>query len=231
MPEFLLFTLNAPMAAFGTYAGHERRGTELVPGRSAILGLLGAALGITRDDREGWEALRGYRAATQLLSASGALRDYHTVQTVPDKVRHPATRQAALQAIGRKSQTIITVRDYRTDVAIAVAVWAEAARWTLHELAAALQEPAFVPYLGRKSCPLAAPMGPAVMTAPDPVSAIRSAEPSPFVHNAEPGPVASDPFAGGLPDRVETAPVDPLDRTQWHFGQAEVWYFEGGAET
>ena len=230
MGEHLVFTLSGPMAAFGGYAGHERRGTELAPGRSAILGLLAAALGVERDDREAWEALRGYRTATRLLTESAPLRDYHTVQTVPQKIRRPDGRRAALEAIGRDVHTLVTVRDYRTDVAVAVAVWAETLRWSLPQLAEALRAPVFVLYLGRKSCPLSAPLGPAIVQAADPVAALRSTAPPAFLQRVQPGAVASDPFPGGCSDRLETAPVQPLDRTQWHFGQAEVWYFESEPE-
>ena len=230
MGEHLVFTLSGPMAAFGGYAGHERRGTDLAPGRSAILGLLAAALGVERDDVDAWEALRGYRTATRILTESAPLRDYHTAQTVPQRIRRPDGRRAALDAIGRDAHTLVTVRDYRTDVAVAVAVWAEAPRWPLPRLAEALRAPVFVLYLGRKSCPLAAPLGPEIVQAPDPVAALRSVTPPMPLPRVQPGSIASDPFPGGLPDRIESAPVQPLDRARWHFGRAEVWYFEGGTE-
>ncbi|MCY4003823.1 MAG: type I-E CRISPR-associated protein Cas5/CasD [Rhodospirillales bacterium] len=230
MGDHLLFTLSGPMAAFGSYAGHERRGSDLAPGRSAVLGLLAAALGVERDDHDAWDALRQYRTATRLLTVSAPLRDYHTAQTVPQRIRRPDGRRAALEAVGRGVHTLVTVRDYRTDVAIAVAVWAETARWPLSDLAEALRAPVFVLYLGRKSCPPAAPLGAEVVRAPDPVTALRAAAPPTFLHRARPGAVASDPFPGGRPDRVETAPVQPLDRTRWHFGQGEVWYFDSGSD-
>ena len=87
MREYLVFDLSAPMGAFGSYAGHERRGSEIMPPRSAVLGLLGAALGIERSDHDGQAALRRYRVAVRLLAQSAPLRDYHTVQTVPAKIR------------------------------------------------------------------------------------------------------------------------------------------------
>ena len=133
---------------------------DLAPGRSAILGLLAAALGIERDDRAAWDALRGYRTATRPLTESALLRDYHTVQTVPQKIRRPDGRRAAINAIGRGIHTLVTMRDYRTDAAVAVAVWAENARWPLPQLAEALRNPVFVLYLGRKVLPSCRPTGP-----------------------------------------------------------------------
>ena len=233
MHEYLVFVLCAPMGAFGSYAGHERRGSDLVPPRSAVLGLLGAALGVERADADGQAALRRYGVAARSLTHSAALRDYHTVQTVPAKVKHPAGRRAAIDRIGRDINTTITVRDYRTDVAVAVAVWGRDERWSLAQVAAALRQPAFVLFLGRKSCPLAAPVNPCIVEAPDPVAALRDCTaPIWLRHVADiaPGPITSDPFYGGTPDRVEQAPVEPLDRTVWHFGQGDVWHFEREAD-
>ena len=231
MREHLVFVLCAPMGAFGSYAGHERRGSDLVPPRSAVLGLLGAALGIERADASGQAALRRYGVAARPLMHSAGLRDYHTVQTVPAKVRHPGSRRAAIDAIGREINTTITVRDYRTDVAVAVAVWGRDERWSLEQMATALRHPVFVLYLGRKSCPLAAPVDPRIVTAPDPVAALRKCAIPGWLRHVVPGAITSDPFPGGTPDRVEQAPVEPLDRTVWHFGQGDVWHFERGADT
>ena len=54
-----------------------------------------------------------------------------------------------------------------------VAVWGRDERWSLAQVAAALRHPAFVLFLGRKSCPLAAPVNPRIVEAPDPVAALR----------------------------------------------------------
>ena len=162
-----------PWERSGAMQGHERRGSDLVPSRSAVLGLLGAALGIERADADGQAALGRYGVAARPLTRSDALSDYHTVQTVPAKIRHPGGRRAAIDAIGREINTKITVRDYRTDVAVAVAVWSRDGRWSLKRMAAALRRPTFVLFLGRKSCPLAAPVHPRIVEAPDPVAALR----------------------------------------------------------
>ena len=230
MREHLVFVLCAPMGAFGSYAGHERRGSDLVPSRSAVLGLLGAALGIERADADGQAALGRYGVAARPLTRSDSLRDYQTVQTVPAKIRHPGGRRAAIDAIGREINTTITVRDYRTDVAVAVAVWSRDGRWSLERVAAALRRPTFVLFLGRKSCPLAAPVHPRIVEAPDPVAALHDGAAPGWLRHVAPGPIRSDPFPGGTPDRVEQAPVEPLDRTVWHFGQGDVWHFEREAD-
>lgn len=226
MNEYLIFTLCAPMGAFGGYAGHERRGSDSMPRRSAVLGLIGAALGIERTDKEAQADLRRYRVAVQSLTRNIPLRDYHTVQTVPRKIKRPSSRRIAIETVGRGIETTITVRDYRTDVAIAVAIWAEEAAWSLAHLASALRAPEFVLYAGRKSCPLSAPLAPSIIHAPDPTDAIRNVPVPDWLPCVSHGPIASDPFHGGSPDRVEPGPVEPIDRGLWHFTQGDVWYFD-----
>ena len=227
MHDYLTFVICAPMGAFGLYAGHERRGSGSFPPRSAVLGLLGAALGIERMDEEGQASLRSYRVASLALSESQPMRDYHTVQTVPAKIKRPGSRRTGIDAIGRDIKTTITFRDYRTDIAIAIAVWGkEAFAWPLPELAAALREPAFVLYVGRKSCPLAAPLNPTLVPASSPVSALGATPVPDWVDATRHGTIVSDPFEGGSPDWVEVAPVDPIDRTTWHFSQGDIWHFD-----
>ena len=50
MNDYLVFTLASAFGAMGDLAGHERRGTLPWPGRSAILGLLGAGGGIEQPE-------------------------------------------------------------------------------------------------------------------------------------------------------------------------------------
>ena len=50
MIDYLVFTLSANLGAMGEFGGHERRSSLDWPGRSAIIGLLGAALGLRRSD-------------------------------------------------------------------------------------------------------------------------------------------------------------------------------------
>ena len=227
MREYLAFCLCAPMAAFGHYAGHERRGSDTVPARSGVLGLVGAAMGVARSDPNGQKALRALRVAVQPLTHSTALRDYHTVQTVPRKFKFPATRRDALEAAAaeRAVNTTITLRDYRSDVAVAIAVWANEAPWPLTRIAESLRTPKYVLYAGRKSCPLSAPLAPDIVRAADPLQAVRAVPVPDWLPSPVRGSVTSDPFGGGNPDRIELGPVDPLDRNQWHFSQREIWHF------
>ena len=220
MAEFVIFTLAAPMGAFGNLAGHERRGSGDWPARSAVLGLVGAALGVRRDDAEGQEALAGWRVAVSVLSRGVAFRDFHTVQTVPTaRIKRPRTRRDALEALGSADNPVITWRDYRMDCAFGVALWGLDGAAEVRE---ALARPRFTPYLGRKSCPLSAPMAPQVVEAGSEIEALARVTVPPFL-KVDPGRpllVASDePLDGGW---QEIRWDEPIDRTVWHFGLRTV---------
>jgi len=166
--EYLLLRLYGTLASWGEIAVGESRHSAPYPSRSALLGLLGAALGVTRDDDGGQQALaQDYRLAVKLLSAGQLLRDYHTAQA-PDSVGkfRYRTRRDELVVGRERLGTILSSREYRTDALALVAVHAEAgARWSLEQLAEALGKPKFHLYLGRKSCPLGAPLNPQLLQA------------------------------------------------------------------
>jgi CRISPR system Cascade subunit CasD len=170
--QFLVFQLLAPLASWGEVAVGEYRGSHDYPGESALLGLLGAALGIHRDDETAHAALRdAYVFAVGVLSTGRLLRDYHTAQ-VPGRAelkgRPHATRRDELAVPKRDLNTVLSTRDYRQDSACLVAVQSKAGATPLHTLdglATALRKPRFVLYLGRKSCPPAAPLAPQVIDA------------------------------------------------------------------
>ena len=219
MTEYLVFTLAAPMGSFGGLAGHEWRGSGSWPGRSAVLGLLGAAQGIRRDDAVVQGALRRWKVAVSVLSDGVPLQDFHTVQTVPStNIKRPDTRRQALKTLKPKDNPVITRRDYRCDCVFGVALWdgpdIEAAR-------AALERPVFTPYLGRKSCPLSAPMAPQRVEAADIAEALEQAVLPPYLPCLCPLMIASDEeLPGGW---QETLWDEPLDRVGWHFGPRVVY--------
>lgn len=168
--ETLIFQLQAPLSSWGEVAVGEYRPSAEYPSQSAIHGLLGAALGIDRGDDAAQTALRtSYRLAVGVLSQGRLLRDFHTAQ-VPSrtdlKKRPHATRRDELSLPKSDLNTILSSRDYRQDAAAFVAMQSMAnAPYTLAQLAEALRKPKFVLYLGRKSCPVAAPLYPRILNA------------------------------------------------------------------
>ena len=170
---FLVFQLQAPLSSWGEPAVGEYRGTAEHPSQSALLGLLGAALGLQREDEAAHAALRDELAwAVGLLSGGRLLRDYHTAQVPPRvalKGRPQATRRQELAVPKQELGTILSTRDYRQDAASLVAVAVRGGltpRFTLQVLAQALRRPQFTLYLGRKACPPAAPLWPQLVDVP-----------------------------------------------------------------
>ena len=165
MRQFLLFQLYGPMASWGDVAVGEQRPTASHPSKSAILGLLAASKGIRRDE----EALHremadAYGFGVRVDAAGELLRDYHTAQVPPTKGKaHYFTRRDELRS--SELNTILSSRDYRMDARYVVALWVKDSvpPFSLEELCDGLKRPRFVPYLGRKACPLAVPMRPQLM--------------------------------------------------------------------
>ena len=241
--QFLIITLAAPFASFGELAGHERRGGRERPAKSAITGLLGAALGIRRDDGDGQHALRrGYDVAVRVDNPGTALQDFHTAMYVPTaRAKRPQTRAQALRALRPRDNPEITRRDYRVDVAYRAAIDALAgARWSLIELAANLEQPRFALYLGRKSCPLSLPLDPQIIAAGSILQALQQDDDRPYADRRKvfsEGGVSRAKFTpyaaidavtyGRLEQKPNTIPRfervndDPIDRVRWHFGERQ----------
>jgi len=193
----LVYRLSAALGSMGTLAGNERRGSDDWPARSAITGMLGAALGVQRSDRTALGALeKDYAVALTRLRLGPPLIDYHTVQTVPTStVKRPSSRPYAL-AMGRAKgkngiSTVITHREYHQRCVFDVTVRSivETPPWSLGELSAALERPHYVLYFGRKACPLDLPLAPRLVEADDAVGALdtyrRSYAPEPMKRSGE----------------------------------------------
>lgn len=171
--DYLVMRLYAPISSWGTLAVGEDRPTVNYPTRSAVLGLLGAALGIKRSETQQLKDLAdSVGIASKTYSEGTILRDYHTIQTPnAGKGVQFFTRKQELQSA--KVETILSSRDYREDGLWIVAIWLKPEtdnshcefKVNLEQLQQALKYPTFTLYLGRKSCPLSLPLSPQIITA------------------------------------------------------------------
>lgn len=237
MTDYLVFRLYAPLASWGDAAVGETRPTNTYPGRSAIIGLLGAALGVRRDDEAGQTALfRGLRVAVKQHSPGSLLRDYHTAQVpaTQSKVRY-RTRRDELNAPGKVINTILSSRQYRCDGLWTVAVWlTPESALNLTSLHSALLRPVFPLYLGRKACPLGAPLAPDQVQCETLVEALDHAFPELIPHQRrwfgagngdlyvwEGEAETLDGSAAGV--EVSDAWDNPLSRTRWQFGPRKAF--------
>jgi CRISPR system Cascade subunit CasD len=182
MRDYLVFQLYGPFVSWGDIAVGEERPSGFVPTKSAITGILAAALGIkrpdtVRDDEERqvcetrhMQMSQGYGITIKTDAAGVPLFDYHTVQVPSSGIGKNKktfyTRRDEL-CWDKKSllNTILSRREYRQDAYYTVAVWARPeAPFPLNELCRKLLEPEYMIYLGRKACPPALPLNPRVVT-------------------------------------------------------------------
>ncbi len=163
MNDYLILKLQGPMQAWGKESFEGLRPSELFPGRSALLGLLAACLGIDRNDREGQQALAAsVYFAVRVDQQGQKMTDYHTVKNAREDYR------------GLKSHdTIQTWREYWQDACYTVAVWnTDRATKALAEIAQAVKQPLYTPVLGRRSCPLVRPLFEITLTAESALAAL-----------------------------------------------------------
>lgn len=179
MENFLVFRLYAPLASWGDIAVGEVRRSASYPSRSAILGLVSAALGIYRDEEENLaELFAGIEVAVKVLSAGTLLKDYQTTQA-PDNAGKAKyfTRYDEIVLGKQRLSTILSSREYRCDSLYIVALRGRnESVYSLEAIKDKLLFPAFVLYLGRKSCPLGAPLSPQIISSPGFKNALDSAK-------------------------------------------------------
>ena len=174
MAEYLIFRLYGPMAAWGDIAVGETRPSYPHPSKSAVLGLIAAALGIKRSQEDEHRRLSdGYGMAILVTSPGTSAPDYHTAQVPPSSAgrnrRIFPTRRDEILALRRDElKTILSRRDYRMDALYIAALWEKkGAPYDFKTIANKLSAPHYTLYLGRKSCPLALPLEPQVVDAPN----------------------------------------------------------------
>lgn len=178
MQDYLILKLEGVLQAWGRESFEGLRPSELFPGRSALLGLIGACLGIDRLDQKSQQALAlslsfavrvdpSYCKETGKLIASQKMTDYHTV------------KEARVDYQGLKAhETIQTWREYWQDAKYTVAIWnTPNATTLLSQVKAALQNPIYTPVLGRRSCALSRPLFECEVTAQNSLEALALVEP------------------------------------------------------
>lgn len=246
MARFLVFTLAAPLMAFGDVAPGERRVSATRPGHSVLTGLIAAALGLSRDDPRQDALARSLAFAVRVDAPGMALADYHTTQTAPARRnRRFTTRRAELALPKEELNTILSQRSYLTDAAFTVAAISTGpgaeSPFTPEAVAQALARPQFLLSAGRKACPLGLPPSARVIDAPDLPGALQAYDAQEDAVSARaalrrcfmPNPASQTTIAldtayrsAGLEgairlQRVETRRDMPIDRARWRFGLRE----------
>jgi CRISPR system Cascade subunit CasD len=169
--SFLGLFLDGPLQSWGFASRFDRRSTALHPTRSGVLGLVAAALGIDKYSEgeeqriASFESLRLTTFTLPRRSRRGddlemqRLEDYHTVTGI----------RRASGKLDREA-TVQTYRQYLLDSRFGVLV--EGSLALLKEISAALQDPKWGVWLGRKCC---IPASPVLVAAPNTRTATWSA--------------------------------------------------------
>ena len=159
--------LDAPLQSWGADSRFQRRGTGAHPSKSAVLGLLAAALGVDKhaaDEAARLQPLRALRLTTCRVPRGeagasglvGRLIDYHTIGGGYDTATARGYLSTPRKAGGGPFGTVVTQREYLTGALFVAILRGE--RPTLEMVASALHNPVWGGWLGRKCCPPATPL-------------------------------------------------------------------------
>lgn len=148
------------LSAYGLQTFDVHRRVNHFPTRSAILGMLGAALGITRDNyAELFTLSEKIKVAVQVNNTGEKMVDYQTVQAF----RSPHGKI--------QKGTKPTYREYWCDSEHTFAITADIA--TIELLANKVKRPEFTLFQGRKSCPLTRPLFETVINSDNPANGLK----------------------------------------------------------
>lgn len=175
----LFLRLEGPLQAWGLRARWGERDTADAPTKSGVIGLLGCALGLQRDDAQLRELSDALRFGVRVDLPGTRLRDYHTTGggRFSEVVHKGGTRfhtdpyaggvlSAEVDAKGRikvkinagtkEPETDVSERHYLADASFLAAL--QGPPELIARLAAALRDPVWPCFLGRKACVPAAPI-------------------------------------------------------------------------
>lgn len=132
----LALALSGPLASYGQGTHERYRSTALTPTKSAVCGLIGACLG--RDYANDQQDLFQLRVHVRADQTGTVMTDF---QTVSQTRRADGTQNP---------DNFIVQRQLLQDSAYLVVI--EGERKLLEQIAAALKNPVFLPYLGVRAC-------------------------------------------------------------------------------
>lgn len=185
MRDYLILKLQGVMQAWGEHTFEGLRPSTNFPTRSALTGLLAACLGIDRNDRQQQQALANSFLYAVRQDKTKWVWSAHNDELVLEKrniikmTDYHTVKDAREDYVGLKSHdTIITQREYLLDAAFTVAIWnTEGAEYSLDQLKAAVCQPRYTPFLGRRSCPITRPLYESCVQAINSDEALKLIEP------------------------------------------------------
>jgi CRISPR system Cascade subunit CasD len=145
---YLALYFDAPLQSWGYASKFDRRTSLAHPTRSGVIGLLCAALGVDRTDTHGLARLDALTVTVYAFRMGCRLTDYHTIGGGYDPKR--TARNICRRASGGVGDTVQTWREYLEGSRFGAVVSADAT--LVDELAAAVRNPVWGIWLGRKAC-------------------------------------------------------------------------------
>lgn len=178
----LCFTLAAPYGSWGTSsrssATTARKATDLDPPKSALVGLLGAALGLPRDRLGDLSTAIRVAVRTGVRPRHDLRPDFHTITSAsrPEGRERWSRFDELRQTLNGKEQSgaLLSRREYWSCGLWTVAVVSDDPAFPLDGLADALRRPHWPLYAGRKACALGLPPDPDLLTASGPIAALNA---------------------------------------------------------
>ncbi len=162
----LAFYLDSPLQSWGASSKFQRRETGSFPTKSAVIGMVAAALGIDKHAADEAEKLTPLAAlhftAVKIETKEKSitrLMDFHTIGGGYEKSTSQREKMSIPQkASGAPFGTVITRRSYLTDARFAILLDGEMN--LLEKVKAALENPVWGVWFGRKTCLPATPLTP-----------------------------------------------------------------------
>ncbi|WP_129286085.1 type I-E CRISPR-associated protein Cas5/CasD [Streptomyces sp. GZWMJZ-114] len=150
----LLLRLAGPLQSWGEHSHFSDRDTLAFPSRSGLTGMLAAALG--RPRHAPLDEFAALSVAVRVDRAGNRLRDFHTVGGGLSGPETVVTADGGRR--GGDTSTLTSTRWYLQDAVFTVALTLADRSAPPRTWAAALSNPCWPLYLGRRSCPPAGPI-------------------------------------------------------------------------
>jgi len=181
MEDFLIIKLQGAMQAWGGHTYEDYRPSLIFPTRSAIVGLLGACLGIEREDIKALKTLdKSFQLTVRVDKRKIARRKNTEDKFVSmQKITDFHTVQHARKVDGKpRTEAIVSRREYLCDAEFTLALaFIKETDYGLERVKQAIQKPVYTPFLGRRSCPMQRPLFEAVVNAENAQAALSQIEP------------------------------------------------------
>lgn len=142
MKELLILQLEGILQSWGESSKWNKRSTAGFPTKSGIVGMIGCAMGLTRDDPRIGEIAEKITIGIRSDRRGMVLDDFQTVQGMPDLYTADGKK--------RSSNTIVTPREYLCDASFMIVI--DTDKELSDQIAEAFRNPVWPVYLGRKNC-------------------------------------------------------------------------------